>query len=53
LTDYILNDRCYIHNFGLGKKAGNFKLYSNFEGSGGASLNKRATNSQFQTKEKF
>ena len=53
LNDYIQNNRCYIHNFGIGKKSGNFKLYSNFEGSGGASLNKRDANSQFQTNVKI
>jgi|GEM_PF-4203986 len=48
LIDYIENKRCYIHNFGIGTKSTTPNLYSNFDGSPGASLHKRKGNDQLK-----
>ena len=48
LIDYIENKRCYIHNFGIGTKNTTLDLYSNFDGSPGASLHKRKGNDQLK-----
>lgn len=48
LLDYIESKRCYIHNFGIGTKNTTLNLYSNFDGSPGASLHKRKENDQLK-----
>jgi FkbM family methyltransferase len=48
LVKYIENRRCYINNFGIGEKTATLDMYSNFDGSPGASLHKRKGNDQLK-----
>jgi FkbM family methyltransferase len=49
LREYLKINRCYIHNFGIGEKSKIANLYANYQGSPGASLNRRKGNDHQKT----